>query len=58
MTEYTRASPSGQTLYWAKLNIRKEPIREPVNPWKKDKEDTITDVEKASLKKNASIFLT
>ena len=31
--------------------IRKEPIVVPVNPSKKSKEDTITDVEKYSLKK-------
>ena len=30
--------------------IRKEPIREPVNPRKREKEDIITDVEKASSK--------
>ena len=37
--------------------IRKEPIVVPVNPSKKAKEDTITDVEKYSLKKT-SIFST
>ena len=32
------------------LIIRKQPIQEPVNPQKKTKEDTLTDVEKASPK--------
>ena len=31
--------------------IRKETIREPVNPRKRTKEDTVTDVEKDSIKK-------
>ena len=38
------------------LIIRKEPIREPVNPRKREKEDIITDVEKASPKKTPQFF--
>ena len=36
--------------------IRKEPIGEPFNPRKRAKEDTVTDVEKYSLKKHLHIF--
>ena len=39
------------------LIIRKEPIREPVNPRKRAKEGTINDVEKSSLEKTPPSFL-
>ena len=36
--------------------IRKEPIQEPVNPRKRAKKDTITDVEQASPKETPPSF--
>ena len=36
--------------------MRKETIQEPVNPSKRSKEDTITDVEKSSPKERNPLF--
>ena len=36
--------------------IRKQPIKEPVNPMKRAKENTLTDVEKVVIKKHLQRF--
>ena len=38
------------------LIMRKDPIQELVNPWKREREDNIPDVEKLFLKKKSHCF--
>ena len=58
VTPYQQHSPCRKKIKKTPetLILRKEPIQEPVNPRKRAKEDTITDVEKYSPKETPPLF--